>query len=266
VRSAAHRLNPMTVADTAAELRRLYAAPELLQVVNVWDVVSARAIAALPETQAIATAGHSIAATFGYRDGEIPADLMLDMVGRIAAAVDLPVSADLDAGYGDPGETVRRAIGVGVVGANIEDQLKPLAESVAAVEAAVAAAEAEGVPFALNARTDAFLRGKDRTREVNVADAVERGRAFLDAGATCVFVPGNFGEDVVAELVAGLGEQRVSLIGLPEIPAPARLQELGVARLSYGPNPQRVTLGALQDLASDLYRGGVLPRDIRPLN
>jgi 2-methylisocitrate lyase-like PEP mutase family enzyme len=257
----------MTLADTAIELRRLHAAPELLQVVNVWDVASARAVADLPETRAIATASHSIAATFGYPDGEqIPVDLMLDMVGRIARAVEVPVSADLEAGYGNPGETIRRAIGEGIVGANLEDALKPLAESVAAVEAAVAAADAEGVPFALNARTDAFLRGRDRPRDVNVADTIERGRAFLEAGATCVFVPGNLGEDIVAELVAGIGERRVSLFGAPDVPAPARLQELGVARLSYGPMTQRVALGALQDLASDLYGGGVPPRDIRPLN
>src|SRR5690349_4351791 len=257
----------MTLAETAAELRRLHTDPELLQVVNVWDVVSAKAVAALHTTRAIATASHSIAATFGYPDGEqIPVDLMLDMVGRIAAAVDVPVTADLEAGYGDPGETIRRAIGVGVVGANLEDELKPLAESVAAVEAAVAAGEAEGVPFVLNARTDAFLRGRDRERDVNVADAIERGRAYVEAGATCVFVPGNFGEDVVVELVAGLGEQRVSLIGLPDVPTPMRLEELGVARLSYGPYSQRVVLAELQDLASYLYDGGVLPSGIRPLN
>lgn len=257
----------MTLADTAAELRRLHTAPELLQVVNVWDVVSARVVAALPETRAIATASHSIAAAFGYPDGErIPAELMLDMAGRIARAVDVPVTADLEAGYGNPGETIRRAIGEGIAGANLEDELKPLRDSVAAVEAAVAAADAEGVPFALNARTDAFLRGKDRPRDAWVADAIERGRAFLEAGATCVFVPGNFGEDVVVELVAGIGEQRVSLIGAPDVPTPARLEELGVARLSYGPYPQRVVLGALHDLASELYGGGVLPRDLRPLN
>ncbi|MBM7503076.1 isocitrate lyase/phosphoenolpyruvate mutase family protein [Agromyces aurantiacus] len=257
----------MTRADTAAELRRLHADDELLQVVNVWDVVSARVVAALPETRALATASQSIAATFGYPDGErIPFELMLDMAGRIARAVDVPVSADLEAGYGDPGETIRRAIGEGIVGANLEDELKPLAASVAAVEAAVAAAEAEGVPFALNARTDAWLRGRDRPREVWVADAIERGRAYLDAGATTVFVPGDFGEEVVAELVDGLGRQRLSLIGLPLVPPPDRLQALGVARLSYGPYPQRVTLEALQDLAGMLYSGGVLPAAIRPLN
>ena len=256
----------MTLIETAAELRRLHAAPELLQVVNVWDVVSARAVAALPETRALATAGHSIAASFGYPDGEIPVDLMLEMAGRIARAVDVPVSADLDDGYGDAGETVRRAIGEGIVGANIEDRLKPLAESVAVVEAAVAAADAEGVPFALNARTDAWLRGHDRPREVWIADVVERGRAFLDAGATSVFVPGVFGEAEIEELVAGIGEQKLALIGLPGIPAPARLEALGVARLSYGPTTQRVALGALQDLAVELYAGGVLPDGIRPLN
>jgi 2-methylisocitrate lyase-like PEP mutase family enzyme len=257
----------MTLAETAAELRRLHADPELLQVVNAWDVVSAKVLADLPQTRAIATASHSIAATFGYPDGEeISVDLMLDMAGRIARAVEVPVSADLEAGYGDPGETIRRAIGEGIAGANLEDQLKPLTESVAAVAAAVAAADAEQVPFALNARTDAFLRGTDRPLEVNVADAIERGRAYLDAGATCVFVPGDFGEEVVAELVAGIGERRVSVIGLPALPAPERLEELGVARLSYGPYPQRVALGALQDLAIELYSGGALPDGVRRLN
>ncbi|RXZ39431.1 isocitrate lyase/phosphoenolpyruvate mutase family protein, partial [Agromyces binzhouensis] len=143
----------MTPAEYGVELRRLHLDDELLQVVNVWDVVSATTVAALPETRALATASHSIAALFGYPDGEhIPADLMLDMVGRIARAVDLPVSADLEAGYGNPGETIRRAIGEGIVGANLEDRLEPLADAVDAVRAAVAAADAEGVPFALNAR------------------------------------------------------------------------------------------------------------------
>ncbi|WP_394553991.1 isocitrate lyase/phosphoenolpyruvate mutase family protein [Agromyces sp. MMS24-JH15] len=259
--------DPAATAERGALLRRLHEASELLQVVNVWDVVSARAVAGLPGTRALATASHSIAATFGYPDGErIPRALMLDMAGRIARAVDVPVSADLEAGYGDAGETIRLAIAEGIVGANLEDELKPLPDAVAAVRAAVAAADAEGVPFALNARTDAFLRGGGRPVAESVADAIERGRAFLDEGATCVFVPGNLGESVVADLVAGIGERRVSLIGLPDVPPPARLAELGVARLSYGPYTQRVVLGTLQDLATSLYDGGVLPSGIRPLN
>lgn len=256
-----------TTADRAAELLRLHEAPELLQLVNVWDVVSATTVAALPETRALATASHSIAASFGYPDGEaIPRELMLDMVGRIVAATELPVTADLEAGYGDAGETMRRAIAVGVVGANIEDELRPLRESVALMAAVTAAGEAEGVPVVLNARTDAFLRGGDRPIDLIVADAIERGLAYLDAGAACVFVPGNFGEDVVTQLVAAFGERRLSVIGLPALPSPVRLAELGVARVSYGPFAQRVALTALQDVASTLYAGGVIPEGTRALN
>ncbi|MBM3715351.1 MAG: isocitrate lyase/phosphoenolpyruvate mutase family protein [Actinobacteria bacterium] len=253
--------------ERAEAFARLHTAPEILRVVNVWDVVSARAVAALPETRALATAGHSIAATFGYEDGEnIPLDTMLDMVGRIVAAVGVPVTADLDSGYGDPGETTRRAIGVGVVGANVEDRMKPFAESVAAVEAVIAAGEAEGVSFVLNARTDAVLKGGDRPMGEKVADAIERGRAFLAAGATTVFVPGLLDADVTRRLVDGLGERKLSVIGVPGALTAAEYEALGVARISYGPQTQRVALTALQDLAIDLYADGVIPSTVRALN
>ncbi|MCR2791924.1 isocitrate lyase/phosphoenolpyruvate mutase family protein [Microbacterium sp. zg.Y625] len=257
-----------TQAQRAQTLSDLHAAPEILRVVNVWDVVSAKAIIALPETRALATAGHSIAATFGYADGEnIPLELMLDMVGRIVAvAGDLPVSADLDAGFGDPGETTRRAIGVGVVGANVEDRLKPLAESVAAVEAIVAAGQAEGVPFALNARTDAFVRAGGRPIDESIADAIERGRAYLDAGADIVFVPGPLDADITRQLVDGIGERKISVIGAPGALTAAEYEALGVARISYGPQTQRVALTALQDLAKSLYADGVIPASTRVLN
>ncbi|MGO4533936.1 isocitrate lyase/PEP mutase family protein [Leifsonia sp. 2MCAF36] len=249
------------------ELRRLHDAPELLQVVNVWDAVSARVIGDLPDSRALATASHSIAATLGYDDGEnIPLDLMLDMVGRIVQATELPVSADLEGGYGDAGETIRRAIGVGAVGANLEDQLRPFDDAVAAVRAAVAAASAEGVPFALNARTDVFLRDAFPTVDERIAEAVRRGRAFLDEGATCVFVPGKLDERTVERLVAGLGERRLSVIAVPGSPSPARLQELGVARVSYGPWTQRVALTALRNSALELYAGGALPPGTQTLN
>jgi 2-methylisocitrate lyase-like PEP mutase family enzyme len=255
----------VTTADKAAELLRLHTDPELLVVVNVWDVISATVVADVPGTTALATASHSIAATLGYPDGErIPRDLMIDMVGRIAAAVDLPVSADLEAGYGDAGETARRAIGVGIVGANLEDQMKPLPDAVAAVAAVVKAGEAEGVPFVLNARTDAFLRAGDRDRTDVITDAVERGRAFLDAGASCVFVPGLLDEPTVTALVQGIGERRVSVINVPGSLPQARLAELGVARVSFGPFTQWSTLAHLADLAADVYAGAPLPPGLRP--
>ncbi|WP_158867585.1 isocitrate lyase/PEP mutase family protein [Leifsonia sp. AG29] len=254
------------IRERGAELRRLHEAPELLQVVNVWDAISARVVAQVPETRALATASHSIAATLGYPDGErIPLDLMLDMVGRIVAVTDLPVSADLEAGYGDAGETIRRAIDVGVVGANLEDQMKPFDEAVAAVRAAVSAAAAEGVPFALNARTDVFLRDAFPTDDEKIEEAVRRGRAFLDEGATCVFVPGRLDERTVQRLVGGLGERRLSVIAVPGSLPPARLQELGVARVSYGPWTQRVALTALLETAHALYAGGSLPEGTQVL-
>lgn len=250
-----------------AELRRLHDAPELLQVVNVWDAISARVIADLPDTRALATASHSIAATLGYEDGEkIPLDLMLDMVGRIVAATDLPVSADLEGGYGDSGETIRRAIGVGAVGANLEDQLRPFDDAVASVRAAIRAADSEGVPFALNARTDVFLRDTFPADHEKVEEAIRRGRAFLDEGATCVFVPGKLDERTVEQLVGGLGVRKLSVIAVPGSVAPTRLEALGVARVSYGPWTQRVALTALKNTALELYAGGALPLGTEQLN
>ncbi len=151
----------MTIANRASDLLALHRAPELLTVVNVWDAISAKVVATTPGTRAIATASHSIAATLGYPDGEkIPVAEMIEMCGRIVETTELPVTADLEGGYGDAPDTIRRAIGVGVVGANLEDQMKPLAEAAAQVEAVMAAAAAEGVPdFVLNARTDAYSLG-----------------------------------------------------------------------------------------------------------
>jgi 2-methylisocitrate lyase-like PEP mutase family enzyme len=251
----------------ATSLLELHRAPELLTVVNVWDVVSARAVAAVEGTRALATASHSIAATFGYEDGErIPVELMLDMVGRIAASTDLPVTADLEGGYGDPAGTVRRAIGLGVVGANIEDQMRPLPEAAGNVERIMRVAEEEGVDFVLNARTDAFLRVKDRDPADVLADAIERGSAYLDAGAPVVFVPGRLTEEQVGALVDAWGPQRLTMIGVPGTPSLARLEELGVARVSYGPMPQNVALTALQELVEDVHRGGGVPASMRILN
>jgi 2-methylisocitrate lyase-like PEP mutase family enzyme len=120
----------------------------------------------------------------------------------------------------------------------------------------MAAAEAEGVPdFVLNARTDAFVRAGDQDRREVLADAVTRGRAFLDAGAPVVFVPGLLDEHEIEALVDALGERRLTLIGVPGMPPASRLQRLGVARLSFGPYPQRVALTALQELVEAVDEG-----------
>jgi 2-methylisocitrate lyase-like PEP mutase family enzyme len=257
------------LATRARTLMDLHTAPEILVLANVWDVVSAKVVAGTDGVRALATASHSIAATFGYEDGEnIPLDLHLDMVGRIVDAVDLPVTMDLEAGYGDPGETARRAIERGVVGGNLEDQMKPLDDAVAAVEAVLRAGRDAGIDFVLNARTDVLVRASrdaDRGRLVEVA--IDRGRAFLEAGAPVVFVPGAILREEIEALVDALGPQKLSVIAVPRHSLPVReLQELGVARVSTGPFTQRVALTALQDATAEVVGGGVLPTGTRALN
>jgi 2-methylisocitrate lyase-like PEP mutase family enzyme len=251
----------------ATALLDLHTAPSLLTLVNVWDVASARVVASTPGTAALATASHAIAASYGYPDGEqIPRDLMLEAVARIVDAVEVPVTADLEAGYGDAADTCRRAIALGVVGANIEDQMKPLPEAAEAVRAVMQAASDEGVPdFVLNARTDAVLLAGDRDPGAVLADAIERGRAFLDAGAPVVFVPGALSEEQVTALAEAFGPQRLTMLPVPGGPSLSRLQELGVGRVSFGPFPQRVALTALQEMVEGVARGEGIPAGTRNL-
>lgn len=260
---------PPHTAALAGSFLDLHRSPTLLTLVNVWDVASARAVADAPGTAALATASHSIAASLGYPDGEkIPLPEMLAAIDRIVRATDLPVSADLEAGYGDPAGTVRRAIELGVVGANLEDQMRPLAESARAVEAVMTAAADLGVPdFVLNARTDAFVRAEGRSPAECLDEAVTRCRAYLDAGAPVVFVPRVTQREQVQTLVDALGPQRLTLIVVPgSLPLP-ELEALGVARVTYGPWSQRVALTALQQLTERALAGdGALPEDTRPLN
>lgn len=256
------------LAARARTLLQLHEAPEILVLANVWDVASARVVAATPGVRALATASHAIAATFGYEDGEnIPLDLHLDLVGRISAAVDLPVTMDFEAGYGDAGETARRVIAAGAVGGNLEDRMRPLDEAVADVEAVLRAGRDAGIDFVLNARTDAFLRAPEGTeRSALVDEAVRRGRAFLDVGAPVVFVPGVVGRREIAALVEGLGPRKLSVLTVPGLsPSVRELEQLGVARVSTGPFTQRVAMTALQDATAALVAGGSLPEGTRNL-
>ncbi|WP_205695975.1 isocitrate lyase/phosphoenolpyruvate mutase family protein [Conexibacter sp. SYSU D00693] len=243
------------LATRAATLRDLHVPGDPLVVVNVWDVGSARTVADVPGCRALATASWAIAAALGLPDGEaITRDAMLDAVGRIAAAVpDLPVSADLEAGYGETadevGETVRRALGAGVAGMNLEDQRRPIDEAAARVAAARAAAEAEGVPLAINARTDVAV-GDD----AGIEDALARARAYRDAGADCVFVVAATQPAAIGRLAAQAGVP-ISVLARPGGPSVAELATLGVARVSFGPGPYGAALAAVHRAATSLLGG-----------
>lgn len=250
----------MTQREKAEELRRLHAAPEPLVLVNAWDAVSARVVADAG-AKAIATASWSIAAARGYGDGEqIPLDEMLDAIGIVARAVELPVTADLERGFGDAGATVARAIEVGAVGCNLEDStadggLVPVEAHVAAVQAARAAGEAAGVPLVINARTDVFLQGGE------FDDAVARARAYLAAGADVIFVPGVGDVATLEQLVIKI-RGPISVFGSAAGPTLDELARLGIPRVSYGPGPLGSAMAALGRTAKTLLGGGDPPADL----
>jgi 2-methylisocitrate lyase-like PEP mutase family enzyme len=245
----------------AEELRRLHTDPAILVLVNVWDAASARTVASIPGCRAIATASWAIAAAHGLADGEaIGREGMLEAVRVVADAVSLPVTADLEGGYGvtpaDVGETIGRALAAGAVGCNLEDglqggaELRDATEAAERIAAARAAADAAGVPVVINARTDVYLRGTDDPEA-----AFLRGQAYARAGADCIFVPGVTDARTIRELVEGI-DAPVSVLARPGAPSVRELQELGVARVSFGPGPMGVALAALARTASDLLGGG----------
>jgi 2-methylisocitrate lyase-like PEP mutase family enzyme len=249
--------------EKADALRAAHTDPELLVLVNVWDAISARTVAAAPGCRALATASWSIAATHGVPDGEhLTREQMLAAIERVTRVVDVPVSADLERGFGEDAAavavTVAGAIAAGAVGCNLEDglpdgTLRPAAEHAERVAAARAAGEEAGVPLVINARTDVFLEAIGAPEE-RVELALERGRAYAEAGGDCIFVPGACDAQEISRLVEGMGAP-VSLLAVPGLPDPPELARLGVARLSQGPGSLRVAMDALRAFADDLFAG-----------
>lgn len=228
----------------SARLRELHRGSNALVLPNAWDVASARALAALPGCRALATTSGGVARSLGFEDGEqTPPDEMLRSVARIAAAVDLPVSADLEAGYGDPVGTAERAWQAGLAGMNLEDSrggsLLPLdeqAEIVRAVRVAVPG-------LVLNARVDVYVR-----RAGGIDEAVERANAYLAAGADCAY-PILAPHEDVAELVRRI-EGPVNAMLRPGGPTAAELERLGVRRITWGAGLASAAVDAAVALAA----------------
>jgi 2-methylisocitrate lyase-like PEP mutase family enzyme len=232
----------------------------------VWDAASARAVAAAPGCRALATASWAIAAARGVADGEVLSrEEMLYAVGVVARAAELPVTADLERGYGDVRITVEGALEAGAVGCNLEDSdgaggLWPAEEHAAVVAAARAAGDAAGIPLVINARTDVYLTDVIPPDERLLA-ALERGAAYLDAGADCIFVPGVRDVTLLTALAKEMGGP-VSVLAGAGGPPLAELARLGIARVSYGPGPQGVAMAALSRAAETLLAGGDPPADL----
>ena len=253
----------------AETLRKLHQGPNILILPNAWDVASARIVeqAGYP---AIATTSAGVAFALGYPDGEkISRDEMISACGRIAAKVRVPVTADLEAGYGpepgDAAETIRRAIAAGIVGANIEDgthrREQPLCSmnlAVARIHAVRQVADQAGIPFVINARTDSYLAARMFGLPVDQRcfdETVDRGRAYREAGADCIFIPGLADRDTIRRLVQAIGGP-INILAGPETPPVPELQALGVARVSMGGTVMRATLGLVRRAAAELKAGG----------
>ena len=208
------------------DFRRWHKEPPLLVLPNAWDVASARVLAALPRCRALATSSAAVARSLGWEDGElIPRDEMLAAVERIVRAVELPVTADLEAGYGDPAGTARLAFELGAAGMNLEDGGRPLAEAVERVGAARDAA-----PFVLNARVDTS----------DVEEAIARGNAYLAAGADCVY-PIFVGLEHAERLARGI-DGPVNVLWQAGGPTARELEAAGVARATFGSGLARAAL------------------------
>lgn len=228
---------------------------------NAWDAGSAAAVAK-GGAPAIATGSWSVAAANGYPDGEqLPLDLAIDNLRRIVAAVTVPVSVDLERGYGaDAGgdaSTIVRAIDAGAIGCNIEDtiadgSLRDIADQVARVRAARKAADAHGKRFFINLRTDVFFQKGVPHDNAAVEHALERARAYADAGADGLFVPG-LADAALIERLAKASPLPLNIMVGSATPPLDVLARCGVARVSHGPGPYAQAMQALQAQAHAIY-------------
>jgi 2-methylisocitrate lyase-like PEP mutase family enzyme len=244
----------------ASDLLALHAGPGFV-LPNAWDAGSARVLEQVG-FPAVATTSAGIAWSLGVPDGgALDLDTMLAHVGRIVSAVDVPVSADLEAGYGetpdDVGRTIARAVELGVVGGNLEDQVGGVLFGVdeAADRIASARAAAPAGTFVINARTDTYFgaAGGDPFSET-----VERATRYVEAGADCVFVPGVDDEDTIRRLAAEIPAPLNLVAGLSNVIPTATLFSLGVKRVSLGGSLARAALSSLERAGRELLDSGTL--------
>lgn len=255
--------NSNSQAEKANLFRDLHRGPKILLLPNAWDVASA-CILEQAGVAAIATSSAGVAFTLGYPDGQkITREEMLAVVGRIAAKVKIPVTADIEAAYGNRPEdaalTARAVIEAGAVGLNLEDridhrQLVDLSLQLEKIAAVRESSRRIGVPLVLNARTDVYLleAGKPESR---FGETVKRLIAFREAAADCLFAPGIRDVEVISRLVREL-QHPVNILAGPGSPTIPELQKIGVARVSLGSSPMRATLGLVRRIAQELQTTG----------
>jgi 2-methylisocitrate lyase-like PEP mutase family enzyme len=259
----------MTPSQKAERFLALHHGPAPLVLPNAWDAASARVLEDLG-FPAIATTSAGVAFSLGHPDGQrISRDEMLAAVSRIVAAVRVPVSADIEAGYGETPEaladTIRAVLAAGAIGVNLEDAMADIRLQEERIQAAREAARAAGIPLVLNARTDVYLRpgGDEKAR---FDDAVQRLNAYLLAGADCAYPIGARGAPLISALVGAI-QGPVNILAGPGAPSIGELQSLGVARVSFGSGLARAAMGLTRRIARELLHSGAytsFPEDTIP--
>lgn len=249
----------------AEQFRSLHVRGNPLVLFNTWDVGSSKAVAA-GGAKAIALGSWSVAAAHGFEDGEqVPLDFVIGNLERIVNAVELPVSIDLESGYGEKPDDVARtltlAIEAGAIGCNLEDSfphngmLREPADNARRIARARAAAESAGFAFFINARTDDFMQAPRENHDLALLrSALERGRAYADSGADGLFIPGLVDPGLIERAARELSLP-LNIMMSAHAPAIGRIAELGVARISHGPGPYRSMMGKLTDACRQTMQG-----------
>jgi 2-methylisocitrate lyase-like PEP mutase family enzyme len=262
----------MNQTEKAKRFAELHIKGEPLVLYNAWDAGSAKTIHDAG-AKAIATSSWSVAAAQGYGDGEaMPIEFAEQIAGRIAATVDIPVTVDFEGGYSeDDGElaaNISRLLDLGVIGINFEDRivkgsgLYSVDRQARRIAAIRKAAEQKGIDLFINARTDVFFEhGEDAAQAVG--EALDRAKAYAAVGASGFFVPGLVGDSLIGPICEGVSLP-VNVMVMDGVPSNARLSELGVARISYGPIPYIRAMKALGQEAKTTMNDDAARTEGRP--
>ena len=251
--------------NKAEALLALHTNGTLLILPNVWNPIGAR-ILEKKGYPAVATASAAVSASLGYEDGEkIKRSTLIDVIGRIARSVAVPVTADIETGYGaslaELEETARQVIGCGVVGVNLEDSLQQggalrlVDEQCQRIATMRQVADGSGVPLVINARIDSFISSAFPSKEQAIEEAATRAKAYVAAGANCLYPIGPGDEATVRQLRARITAP-INILATPKAAPLSVLRDIGVNRVSFGPFVFRACLRTFSSIADNLLTEG----------
>ena len=258
-------MDKTTQIQKAEKFLALHHEPKLLVLPNIWDPLGARLLEGLGYP-AVATASAAVAYSLGYDDGQkIKFDAMLDVIERIASSVAVPMTADIERGYAEHpqeiAENIRQVMHAGAVGINFEDSsfeggpLQPIDFQCERIQAIRNMADKEGIPLVINARIDVFMRSADISRSEKIAETITRGKAYLDAGADCLYPIGP-GDIETLTKIQSKTKAPINIYASKLAASMKELEAIGISRLSLGPGLIRASLTTMRNVAQQLLDYG----------